>query len=170
MAAGATYERIQTNTLSSAQSTVTFSSISANYTDLVLIIQGRTSADGVFVNLRLNNDTTNTLSATRIVSYPSLASNRVAPQSYLTLCPNVAWDSLNSGFAIVNIFGYTDSTVYKTIFASTSVVRPTGGYYELSKMVSLWQSTSVVNRIDLFTGSSTFAAGSTFTLYGIKAA
>ncbi len=61
MAAGLTYEPIATTTLSSAQQTITFSSISASYTDLVLIASRRysnvgTGAENTFI--RFNNDST----------------------------------------------------------------------------------------------------------------
>jgi hypothetical protein len=52
-----TYEPIATTTLSSAQSSVTFSSISGSYTDLVLV--SNVSGSGGNANLRvtLNSDT-----------------------------------------------------------------------------------------------------------------
>ena len=44
MAAGATYTQIATTTLGSSQSTITFSSISGAYTDLVLVVTAKVSS------------------------------------------------------------------------------------------------------------------------------
>ena len=57
MAAGNTYVAIATNTLSSAAASVTFSSISGAYTDLVLVTNA-TLASGGAANLwcRFNGD------------------------------------------------------------------------------------------------------------------
>ena len=166
----ATYEPIATTTLGSAQSSVTFSSISGSYTDLVLVANGRTSADGIYVNLRLNNDTTNTLSATRILgSGSSPSSSRATAQNLLSLTPNTAWDTTNPGTIIVQIQNYSNTTTNKTMLVRGNIDRPgVGG--EVSAIVGMWASTAAVNRVDFITGSSTFLAGSTFTLYGIKAA
>lgn len=167
----ATYDKIASNTLGSTASTVTFSSISGNYTDLVLIINGKMSADGIFINLRLNNDTGNTLSSTRMHGNGSTAgSSRGTLGNLLSLNPNVGWDSTDPCTVIVNIMNYSNTTTNKTMLVRTSTQRSTAGYGEAVAIVGLWQSTSAVNRVDVITGSSTFASGSTFTLYGIKAA
>lgn len=164
-----TYESLATNTLDVAASTVTFSSINASYTDLICVVNGRTTADGIYVNCRLNNDTGNTLSATRLLGNGSTASSsRVAATSSLTLTPNTAWDSTSPCSIIIHIQNYSNTTTYKTILVRGNVERVT--YGEVSGIVGLWASTAAVNRIDFFTGSSTFLAGTTFTIYGIKAA
>lgn len=165
----ATYDKIASNTLSTAQSTVTFYSISGSYTDLVCIVNGRTTADGIYVNLRLNNDTSNTLSATRLTgSGSAAASSRVFNSNLLTLTPNAAWDSVSPCSTIINIQNYSNTTTHKSILVRSNVER--GAYGEVSAIVGRWASTAAVDRVDFITGSSTFLAGTTFTIYGIKAA
>jgi hypothetical protein len=56
MPAGGTYEPIATNTLSSSQGTVTFASISASYTDLVLITVAKLASGTSGMKLRFNSD------------------------------------------------------------------------------------------------------------------
>jgi hypothetical protein len=162
-----TYTPIASVTLSSAQSSVTFSGIPQTYTDLVLVANGRTSADGIYVNLRLNNDTSNTLSATRLLGNGSSASSsRATAQSLLTLTPNTAWDTTNPGTIIVQIQNYSNTTTNKTMLVRGNIERPgVGG--EVSAIVGMWASTAAVNRVDFSTGSSTFLAGTTFNLYGV---
>jgi len=60
-----TYTPIATQTLGSSVSTVTFSSISGTYTDLVLIAQPIASA-GVDLELRFNGDSGSNYSCTQL--------------------------------------------------------------------------------------------------------
>ena len=67
-----------------------------------------------------------------------------------------------------HIMNYSNTTTYKTVIATSSLANA----YEMAT-VGLWQYTlasSAINQIDISPDSSTFAAGSTFTLYGILAA
>jgi len=64
MAAGATYEPIATTTVSgSSTSTVTFSSISGTYTDLVIIGNLGSQTTNAFPYLQFNGDTGSNYSA-----------------------------------------------------------------------------------------------------------
>jgi hypothetical protein len=60
---------------------------------------------------------------------------------------------------------YSNSTTYKTILSRGNV---TGTGIDLN--VSLWRSTAAITNITVTSFTSTYTAGSTFTLYGIKAA
>ena len=86
MAAGSTYTPIATNTLGSAQASVTFSSISGSYTDLVLIINAGTSdASEQDCLIRVNGDTGSNYSATYMYGTgSSAASGRNANQTEST--------------------------------------------------------------------------------------
>jgi len=63
MAAGNTYTPIATQTLSTSAASVTFSSISGAYTDLVLIINAASSAQKD-IDIRFNSDTAGNYSNT----------------------------------------------------------------------------------------------------------
>ncbi len=166
MAAGATYEPIATNTLSSATNTVTFSSISSSYTDLVLICSVKGDASNGLIRVRLNGDTGNNYSYTRIYGTGSAAaSDRSANTSSMELeDPGTAF---NSQFIVARgqIQNYSNSTKYKTML---------GRGDELANVtmatVSLWRNTAAVTSVTIFTPSNNFISGSTFTLYGIAAA
>jgi len=65
---------------------------------------------------------------------------------------------------IFNIMNYSNTTTYKTV-----LMRDNNSAGNVTAAVMLWQSTSAINYIELFI-TNNFVAGSTFTLYGIKAA
>ena len=66
MAAGRTYTPIATTTLAANTQTITFSSISGSYTDLVLIINLKGNATNTTSGMRFNSDTASNYSATAI--------------------------------------------------------------------------------------------------------
>jgi len=160
-----TYEKIATTTLSSTTNTVTFSSISGAYTDLVLIINGKSDAEASPV-LQFNSDTGNNYSDTYMSgrSTNATASVRDTSQPYIWL---VAYSRLNTSnlnlLSIINVMNYSNSTTYKTVLTrSGNAVQG-----NVDTGVGLWRNTNAITSISVKTASNNFVSGSTFTLYGI---
>ena len=171
MPAGPTYDSLATTTLGSAQATVTFSSISGSYTDLILICNARsaTAATGDSYLLTFNGDTSNLYSRTRILGNGSAASS-----AQRTTAPNIdleglAGDNAASGTfmnAIIHIHSYASTSNNKTV-----LLRGNDANNYTTAAAGLYRSTSAITSITLNTSSAAnFMTGSTFTLYGIKAA
>lgn len=173
----ATYEHITTTTITgSATSTVDFTSITSAFTDLKLVIQAKASADGDIIYCRLNNDST---SGNYLWGYVTLfgngtttnsgVSNRGASQTYGMIswdaCPNTDGQNLIS---ITHFNNYSDTSKYKTFLTRTGSNKGSN-YNGTEIIISEWASTSAINRITLTLSTTTFAIGSKFSLYGIKA-
>jgi len=155
----ATYEPIATTTLGSAQSSVTFSAISGSFTDLVLIIDGSFTAGGG-IDTQFNGDTGSNYSRTRIYGTGAgVVSNRSTNAGTISH----GYISTSRSNTIINIFNYANTTTYKT-----SIGRGNAADARVQADVGLWRSTAAITSITLFGG--TFTIGTTFTLYGIKAA
>ena len=160
-----TYESIATTTLGSAAATVTFSSISGAYTDLVLICAVKNTANnGDEVAFQLNSDTGSNYSRTRIFGDGSTAqSGRASNTTKGALGIN---STAQFSTIIANFQNYSNATTYKTV-----VSRGSDASNYVSAYVSLWRNTNAITSIVLLPDSgTTFTSGSTFTLYGIKAA
>lgn len=164
-----TYVALQTQTLSSAVSTITFSSINQGYTDLVLVMNaGQTSPSINSTRVRVGNgsvDSGSNYSQTVLAGNGSSAlSTRQSNISYIDLdyyaAPGISGD-LN--IIIANFMNYSNTTTNKTVLHRAG--KATNG---TDAIVSLWRSTAAINTIQLFTASgNTWTVGSTFTLYGI---
>ena len=168
MAAGATYEKIATTTLGSNQATITFSSISASYTDLVLIVSAQQTPALNTQYIRLNSDTGSNYSYSILTGNGSTvlsARNNNSDAWYSGYYGVPPTDSY--GIEIYNFQNYANTTTYKTGLSRTN--RASGG---LDTMASLWRNTAAITSITYgITGISAFlTSGSTFTLYGIAAA
>jgi len=162
MAAGSTYEKIATTTLSSTTYNITFSSIPNTYTDLILISSGNTLAGPTDNGVRFNNDSSTTCGLSALYGDGSSAQSYRTTATYIPV-NGLYWSGGNS-LRIVQIFNYANTNTYKTVLA-----RCNNGNI-VSANAGLWPVTSAINRIDVFAGGSDFTAGSTFTLYGITAA
>lgn len=160
----ATYEPIATTTLGSDSASITFSSITGTYTDLILIDNARTATGGGDSELQLqfNSDTGSNYSTTYLYGDgSSAASSRASNQSSIW----ISRANETAGLGITHIQNYSNSTTYKTVLSrgnSTSYV---------FAWVGLWRSTNAITSMVIKrSGGLNLKAGSTFTLYGIKAA
>ena len=158
----ATYEPIATTTLGTTQNQVDFNAISGSYTDLVLIFNGGVTSTGD-IWLRMNSDTGSNYSRTRLTGDGSTAaSTRNSAASSIFISAGTVGATAN---AIINIQNYSNATTYKT-----TVSRFNSSTYSVASC-GLWRSTSTITTLSLRADSAdTFTSGSTFTLYGIKAA
>jgi hypothetical protein len=163
----ATYEPISTQTLGTAVATVTFSSIPATYTDLVLVYEAGNSGniyDGTFA--RFNSDTGSNYSWTYLLGN---ASSATAGRESSVTRTGAGASGASRGMSTIQLMNYANTTTYKTILTNRSVTDASG--YSLGAEVGLWRSTAAISTVLLFVQSGTnFDTGSTFTLYGIKAA
>lgn len=163
-----TYEPIATQTLGSAASSITFSSIAATYTDLKVTLTGAGASGGEYVSVRLNSDTGSNYSSTMVNGYGSgVASARE------TNGTRGFWGNYYVGasttiplFFTMDLFSYAGST-FKTALCTTS--NDLNGSGETIRTVGLYRSTSAITSVTLLNNAGTgFAIGTTATIYGIK--
>jgi hypothetical protein len=169
-----TYDKIAATTLPSAQTSVTLSIIPSTFTDLVIVIDSYNAvADSFFARFQLNGDTSTNYSIT------AFDGNGTSPKSTRTTSSNfilMGFDrvpqsttSTQRTIHRINIFNYANTNTFKT-----TLIRTDGADKGTNATVGLWRKTPEAITSITFLGdtgaSQSYAAGSTFTLYGIKAA
>jgi hypothetical protein len=161
-----TYEPIATTTLSSAAASVTFSTISGTYTDLRVSILALGSSND-YPYIEINGDTGTNYSKTVLYGNGSSA---LSFRSTNNAKPDFVDATFTSGTFMnitLDLMNYSNSTTNKTILAREG--NGFNGY--TSAIVTLWRNTNAITQVKfLNAGGGNFASGSTFTLYGIKAA
>jgi hypothetical protein len=162
-----TYTPIASQTLSSATSSVAFTSIPQGYTDLVVVI-GYKAATTNYPTLRLSfNGSATGYSGTQLYGTGSTAgSNRNSSAAYISIARAVGVPQAigNTGTIIINLQNYSNTTTFKTVLARASA-SDTGTEAD----VGLWQNTSAITSFSIDSGSvNDFASGSTFSIYGIQ--
>lgn len=157
---------ISTINLSSAASSITFSSIPQTYTDLVLIASVKSVTAPAGIKYRLNGDTGsnyshNTLTATGSViasEKQSLTTGLLAYYGYT--------DTVNYGLYQHNFMNYAKTDYYKASIGRSDNTSGAG----VALMTNTWRNNSAITSISVFLDSGNMASGSTFNLYGIVAA
>lgn len=163
MAAGSTYTPLATTTLGSNTNTVSFTSISQSYTDLIFVFNGANTSAADF-RIQVGNgsvDTGTNYSRTFMFGYSGgTLSSRDTNNNFW-----IASSYTNRGNAIIQIMNYSNTTTYKSALIRNDI--STDITYTST---NLWRSTAAINTITLSQPTHNFLAGSTFTLYGIAAA
>ena len=161
-----TYEKIATTTLGSDTATITFSSISGAYTDLVVsLVAGQSATLNDSFLLKVNGDSGNNYSDTYVIGTGSSAISGAITNNGSIGYGDLGGTAITAQF-IFNFMSYSNTNTYKTILTR---------YNSLQKgrtvaSVSLWRSTSAITSIQFsFSGSDLLKAGTTATIYGIKA-
>ena len=170
-----TYEKIATNTLGSNQASITFSSISGAYTDLILISYVRDTRVGTtyaFPQLRFNSDTGSNYSDTTMYGGGTSAATYRSGGTGIQYGEAVGAAQAAGNYApfITHLQNYSNSTTYKTILTRFNNAAGSSGQLLAGAQVALWRSTSAITSITILGDQGTpsnLATGSTFTLYGI---
>jgi hypothetical protein len=144
--------------------TVTFSSIPQGYTDLVLEVSGR-STSGIDQNLEFNGVTTNLSARYLLGSGSSVSSGTTA--SIIPLASNNQSSFTTNTFGSLRVYipNYTSSN-YKSVSAEGTTENNATESYAIM-VAGLWSNTAAITSIKLVPQSSSFAANSTLTLYGV---
>ena len=169
----ATHTLIQTYRLSSAQSTITFSSIPQTYTDLKVYVSSRSTLTGSprrYIDCNINGSSANNTYIRSIAYSTSSYTTDYDPT-------NSNWSVQTAADAAANTFSqgeyyfsnYTNTTDNKAGQFTGGALGDTNNDH----MVGVWgayrTSNSAITSISFVSGDSgNFAANTVFALYGIK--
>lgn len=163
MAAGATYEKIATNTLGSNTQTVNFTSIPSTYTDLVIVVEGTATSSADFT-MRVGNsspDSGSNYSRIFVYGYSSGVVDDIAGNINGFIFSIYSARSM----AIINLMNYANTNVNKT-----ALIRNNNGIDITYASGNLWRSTVAIDTLQFTTSTHSFSAGTVFSIYGIKKA
>ena len=155
---------IQHTELGSAQSSIVFDNIPQTFTDLLLVISVRASANTIGVTPKFNNSTAN-FSARFLEGTGSGVSSYTA-SNLIAYTNRSAATSSTFGSSSIYIPNYT-SSVAKSISTDSITENNATQAYQLLGAI-LWNSTSALTKIEFYPDDlSNFVQYSSATLYGI---
>ena len=154
-----TYDLLDSTTLASSASSVTFSSISQDYRDLVLIVD----LDGIAMDalgIRFNSDTGSNYSDVKMRGNGSTTQSATQTDTYIEIGVNTAGES-GKRLYVTNIMDYS-ADKHKSVLSRGN---SSGNVVALA---GRWANTSAITSISIIEAfSAGFTAGDTFYLYGI---
>jgi hypothetical protein len=155
-----TYIPLATITLGSSASSVTFSSIPATYRDLVLNITGTVTASVRNIRVRANNDSTGHYSFARMFGSGTVTNSASGSTETAVYAGNLAASTI--GQARLTVMDYSATDKHKTFLIRQDLTS------EGTQAISArWPSTSAITTLTCSLDGDSYAAGTTFNLYGI---
>jgi len=157
-----TYDLLESVTLASLASSVTFSSIDQSYGDLILVMNPIASSVGITPYTRLNGDTGGNYNWVRMTGSGSSteSSAQASRTSFDFSYPGGRNDS--STLFIQQFMDFSATDKHTTVLA-----RHNNPSDAVAAYAGRWANTSAVTSLTIFASFSDFAAGATFNLYGI---
>jgi len=160
---------ISSQTLGSAAASVTFSSIPATYTDLVIRHSSRATTSNLSLFMKINGATTG-LSVTLLggdggsaFSYRSPADYSGEWFGYKSTSGNTA-NTFGSGELYIPSYTASQNKPFSSVSASEN----NGTTAYMAAAAKLWSNVAAITSIELYGQSGDLDTGSSFYLYGIK--
>lgn len=158
------YTELASGTLSG--SSLTLSSISGSYRDLVVlfkaVIPATDSATGVL--MQVNADSTTNRHTSLI---PNSNSGQSFNNNYWVVYPP-ADNAVGTGFSVVTIFDYANTTTWKTAFSnSVTQNQTTTTTFNFQNQYHIYNQTGAISSLYIVPGTGTWTSG-TYVLYGVK--
>lgn len=164
-----TYEIIDKTILGSTASSITFTSIPADYTDLMVFYSLRSDEAATQRDLRLRfNSVTSGYSTRYLDGYGSSTASGSDSGSFALAANIPAANMTANTFTNSSIYipNYTSANNKSYSLDNTSENNATTTYLRLQ--AGLWSNTSAITSITLFPEAGGFVANSSVYLYGIK--
>lgn len=159
-----TYDLIASNVLTTNTTSITFSSISASYRDLVLVIDGAGGNGDFYPRLQFNSDTGANyawldMQGNGSSSQSSFGNTETGQQ----IANGVFFSISNRTQIIANILDYSTTNKHKTSISKSSRAN------QVTALVGgRWANTAAINTIRLYSANgNSLATDTTIYLYGI---
>jgi len=153
-----TYDLLDSTTLASSASSVTFTSIDQSYGDLVVVIDSKgTSTTAIYSYY--NSDFTNAN-----YSYVNMTTLGASPSSNTASNPFVGFEgsSLGQSLSLLHIMDYSATDKHKSYLCRNNLPD-----LLTQAIAGRWSNSSAVSSVTLQLSSGNLVSGSTFYLYGI---
>jgi hypothetical protein len=162
-----TYAALKTTTVGTSTPSVIIDNIPQDYTDIVLVasVQASSSGQGLTMQFNGDNGSGSLYSNTALRGNGSVVVSFRQTSNTNCLLSNIA-EPPTTGFGVytANFQSYSNTSIYKEI-----IVRSNSASFGTETFIDLWRNTNAISSVQVSISSGNIAAGSTFTVYGIKA-
>jgi hypothetical protein len=161
-----TYTPIASVTLSATASEIVFSGLPQTFRDLIIVSDSISSASQQ-ARLRVNGSTASIYSTVFMRGTPTAGSSAFTDTlAYLTLSN---YSSGTTASVITQIMDYAQTNKHKTMLIRSGYLQPDDATRYVEASAVRWASNDAVTSVTVYPSTSTFAIGSTFTVFGVIA-
>jgi len=161
-----TYNFIATQTLGTATASVTFSNIPQNYTDLIIVGSTTHTSANNNTYVQFNGDTAANYGSNYMFGTGSSASGGRISAGTLGIPADYSSSTTNPSMFRFHLMNYTNTNMYKSIVSRNDEASST----QALALAGMWKSYNPITSLTMTVSAGNIASGSTFTIYGIKAA
>jgi hypothetical protein len=151
--------QLATGTLSG--STLTLSSISASYQDLLLVCNNFYPSANSYLSIKVNN------TADIYARTSTTSSSNPINTAQIDFSNSEVYNADKDNYLAFRIDNYANTTSNKFGFENWILGNTGGTSWNIGQAIDAIRTTSAINRIDLILTAGSFSAG-TYTLYGVK--
>jgi trimeric autotransporter adhesin len=151
--------QLATGTLSG--STLTLSSISASYQDLLLVCNNFYPSANSYLSIKVNN------TADIYARTSTTSSSNPINTAQIDFSNSEVYNADKDNYLAFRIDNYANTTSNKFGFENWILGNTAGTSWNIGQAIDAIRTTSAINRIDLILTAGSFSAG-TYTLYGVK--
>lgn len=165
----ATYDKIEAKTLGSNTTTVSFTSIPATYTDLVIKISARSNRSGANIDevyLRINGNTGNFSNRYLQGNGSSASSNAGSYALWTGYCPAATATSSTFSNSEIVITNYGSSNNKSLSIDTVQEDNATAAYQTFH--ANLWNVSSAITSLRIYPLTGSFVQYTTAYLYGVS--
>ncbi len=163
---------LQNITLGSTAASITFASLpSTGYRDLMLVMTVRNTTPGTgqdYLDIRFNGDSGGNYYGVKMQGSGTAASSDSQGANNTKLLAGLFNEGNTTAGVFtpitVSIFDYTQTDKHKS-----TLTRSSAPLSVVAAWAGRWASTAAITSINIFPDSASWAAGSTFALYGVVA-
>jgi hypothetical protein len=164
--------RLAESVLGADAASISFTSIPSGFRNLQLVLtaRGTTAAQNILVQMRFNNDTGNNYDQQAVnADDTTLTGGRNTGVSAIDLFSAPAASATANRFGLVEcvIGSYKATDKHKPVVSNAKAANAGTGAIIWRNTSGRWNSTSAINRVDVFPASGNFLAGTTATLIGL---
>ena len=150
MPAGRTYEAITTTTLTANASSITFSGLPSNYTDIILVCSYRDTRgqEYSYPKLRINSDANSNYSWTNFYGDTASALSNQSSGTSISIYEGTGDTSAANVYALITIhlMNYLNSSTNKTVLIRGNNTSSWVGRL-VSATVGLWRNSSAITSV-----------------------
>jgi hypothetical protein len=157
-----TYIALDKVVVPSTTSTIAFTGIDQTYTDIIIVVDASITSGESNLDIRFNGDTASNYSYTQMAGTGSSAISTYADNQTAGRLDYYGFMSTGRYTNTIQIYNYASTSLRKTVISDSG-----NSANGVSQVINMWRSTAAITSITL-TGVN-IAAGSTFSLYGIRA-
>lgn len=156
------YVPLATKTLTATAASVTFSSITQTYRDLVVVAKVVT-VNGNNVYLRINSDAASTYWGVAMIGNGTAATSpQLSSVGFMDVSSGATPTATIFSQIVLNIMDYSATDKHKNVLR-----RADQSANGTTAVAHRWPSTAAINSLQFYAQTGNLGIGSTFTLYGI---